>query len=465
MVVGTKASTLVVQDNRIALLDQATWLSMRATGRGQLMQVSWVYEHPVDLDALRRFHANVGYGLLGRRIEMSPLPFGRHRWVFTPGPSSELDIAECARPRAEFSDWADERAELPIDPETGPGWHLGVVPLADGSTAISLVMSHCLADGVGALLTIANAANGETPEFGYPTPRSRPRPRTALTDAGQLMRSLPSIARALGIAARMAAMGRHDAVTPAAPEPPTAPDETPNATPGTDADRVVAVPAVTLFVDAAEWDSRANALGGTSYSLLAGFVAHLAERMERRANDGTISLLVAMSDRTPDDTRAIAMSLANVSVDPTVVTVDLSGARAALKTALQKLRAGPADSARFLPVIPLVPDWAVKRGAETFFGFAGLPVSCSNLGDLDPAVGRPDGTSAEYVYLRGVDRKTTRREHDRANGQLVLVSGRIGGKVTIGVAAYQSGDDNSKPALRSLAMRTLADFGLTGQVE
>ena len=461
MAVGTKPSTLVVQDNRIALLDQATWLSMRATGRGQLMQVSWVYEHPVDLDALRRFHANVGYGLLGRRIELSPLPFGRHRWVSASGPASDLDIAEVARPRAALSDWFDERAELPIAPESGPGWQLGVLPLTDGSTAVSLVMSHCLADGVGAMLTIANAANGETPEFGYPAPRSRRRPRTAFTDAGHLVRSLPSIARALGMAARIAVLGRHDAVTPAAPEPPTAPDETPD----TDADRVVVVPAVNLFVDAAEWDSRANALGGNSYSLLAGFVAHMAEQMERRAPNGTITLLVAMSDRTPDDTRAIAMSLANVSVDPTLVTVDLAGARAALKTALQKLREGPVDSARFLPVIPLVPEWAVKRGAETFFGFAGLPVSCSNLGDLDPAVGRPDGTPAEYVYLRGVDRQTTRREHDRANGQLVLVSGRICGKVTIGIAAYRPGDDNSKPALRALAMRTLADFGLTGQAE
>jgi hypothetical protein len=461
MVTVAKSRTVVVQDNRLDLLDQATWLSMRATGRGQLMQTSWVYEHPVDLDAVRRFHANIGQGLLGRRIERSPLPFGRHRWVSTPGPSSGLDIAECPRPRAEFSDWADERAELPIDPETGPGWHIGVLPLTDGSTAISLVMSHCLADGVGALLTIADAANGERREFGYPPPQSRRRLRTALADVGHLVLSLPSIARALGIAAMMAVLGRHDAATPAALAPGTLSVRTPDE----DADRIVVVPAVTVFVDAVEWDSRANALGGNSYSLLAGFAAQLAERMERRAADGTISLLVAVSDRTPDDKRAIAMSMANVSVDPKLVTVDLSGARAALKSALQKLRVGPVDSARFLSVIPLVPVRAVKRGAEAFFGFAGLPVSCSNLGDLDPAVGCPDGTPAEYVYLRGVDRPMTRREHDRAKGQLVVVSGRIGGKVTIGVAAYQPGGDNSKPALRALAMRALAEFDLTGELE
>ena len=70
------------------------------------MQVVWVYEHPVDFDGLRRFHQNFGYGLYGRRIERSPLPFGRHRWVSSLGPPSDLDIAERARPRADLGDWA-----------------------------------------------------------------------------------------------------------------------------------------------------------------------------------------------------------------------------------------------------------------------------------------------------------------------------------------------------------------------
>ncbi len=107
-------------DNRLAFMDQAVFTGQRATGPGQVIQVVWVYEHAFDFDGLRRFHHNLGNGLLGRRIERSPLPFARHRWVSDRGPS-DIDIAECARPRAELGDWADERTQLPIDPEWGPG--------------------------------------------------------------------------------------------------------------------------------------------------------------------------------------------------------------------------------------------------------------------------------------------------------------------------------------------------------
>lgn len=132
------SATDAVQDNRLALTDQAMFLALRATGEESLAQLVWVYEHAVNADAVRTFHANLGFGLFGRRIETSPLPFGRHRWVAATGPAAPLDIEEIARPRTELMDWADERAGLPLDPETGPGWRLGMLPMTDGSTAISL---------------------------------------------------------------------------------------------------------------------------------------------------------------------------------------------------------------------------------------------------------------------------------------------------------------------------------------
>ena len=87
------------------------------------MQIVWIYEHPIDMDKMMHTFRNAGYGLMGRRIERSPLPFGRHRWVSAVGQPLDIDVAECARPRAEISDWLDERAQLPVDPESGPGWH------------------------------------------------------------------------------------------------------------------------------------------------------------------------------------------------------------------------------------------------------------------------------------------------------------------------------------------------------
>ena len=185
--------------------------------RTVVIQVVWVYEHAIDFDGLRRFHHNLGHGLLGRRIERSPLPFARHRWVFDRGPS-DIDIAECARPRAELSDWADERSQLPIDAEWGPGWHLGVLPLTDGSTAVSLVLSHYLIDGLGLALAIVEAVLGNTRDLGYPPPRSRTRLRAVVQDARQTAQDVPEVARALVAAAKLArkqARRRDNARSPA----------------------------------------------------------------------------------------------------------------------------------------------------------------------------------------------------------------------------------------------------------
>jgi hypothetical protein len=406
-------------DNRLSLMDQAGLHLLRATGRGQLMQMLWIYEHPVDFDGLRRFHRNFGYGLAGRRIQRSLLPFGRSRWVSSLGPMSEIDFAE-PRPRAEVSDWADERAQVPVDPEWGPGWHLGVLPMTDGSTAITLVGSHHLGDGSAALLSVVEAVHEAKRDLGYPLPRSRKRFR-------------------------------------AAPGPVTRP---------VGGDVQFVVPAVTALVDLRQWDARANSLNGTSYSLVAGFAAKLGEHMGRRRADGNVALIIALNDRTSlDDTRATAMLFAKAQVDPSPVTTDLSDVRIVVRDALKMARETPDPTLKLLPLVPFVPKRVLKRVVERFLGSgAELPVSCSNLGDIHPSVGRPDGTEAEYIILRGVDQNVRRADIERAGGQLVVVAGRIGGKISIDIVAYRVGAENSKQKLRELAARTLAEFDLTGEI-
>ena len=58
-------------DNRLAIMDHALFAQHRAIGRSVVIQVVWVYEHAIDFDGVRRFKHNLGYGLLGRRIERS----------------------------------------------------------------------------------------------------------------------------------------------------------------------------------------------------------------------------------------------------------------------------------------------------------------------------------------------------------------------------------------------------------
>ena len=454
---GAASKGVVRPDNRLTFLDQATFLSLRATGRAQLMQAVWIYERPVDFDGLKRLHRNFGHGLVGRRIERSPLPFGRHRWVSSDEPAVDIDIAECARPRAEVSDWADERTQLPIDPERGPGWHLGVLPLSDGSTAVSLVLSHCLADAFGGFATLILAIHGHVPDFDYPPPRSRSKRRAAVSDARETLQGLPEVGRALAGATKLLWSRRHDLAQPATSRP-TAVSE--------DGDCHIVVPAIAAYVDLHDWDARANSLGGTSYALFAAVAAKLGEHMgRRRAADGAVTLLIPLSDRTLEDTRANAMSYANVSIDPTQVTTDLSGIRLQIRQALKTAREVPDEGMQHLALTPFVPKRAVSRAADAVFGFAESPVMCSNLGDLDPAVGRADGTDAEYVILRGVDQNVTRQYIESVGGQLVVVGGRLVGKMCISVVAYRPGVENSKSALRELVANTLKEFDLSGVVE
>ncbi|HKP40605.1 hypothetical protein [Mycobacterium sp.] len=447
----------VPRDNRLTFMDHAGIQFLRATGRGQLIQVVWIYEHPVDYDTLRRFNENFGYGLAGRRIERSPLPFARHRWVSSLGAAASIDFVESPRPREELSDWADEFSQVPVDPETGPGWHMAVQPLTDGSTAISITGSHHLGDGVGALLTVVEAVNASQRDIGYPLPQSRTYFRATMADLRDTTKDARAVAHAVVAGVKMLNRSRYEEAA-SVPKP--------RAVSVADNDEIVVVPAISVLVDLEQWDARAKALNGTNYSLFAAFAAKLGEHLGRQRADGTVSLIVALNDRTSlDDTRANAMLFAPVNLDPAPVIADLTDARVAIRQALKTAREVPDPMLELLPIVPLVPRRLLRRVVEQFLGTgAELPVSCSNLGDFPAEIARPDGTDAEYVLVRGVDQNVRRADIERAGGQLVAVAGRIGGKVTVGIIGYQVGAENSKPRLRELAARTLAEFDLTGEI-
>lgn len=427
-----------------------------AMGRKLVIQCVWVYEHPIDFDGVKRFHHNLGYGLLGRRIERSPLPFARHRWVLDRGPS-DIDIADRARPRSELSDWVDERSQLPIDPERGPTWHLGVLPLTDGSTAVSLVVSHYLIDGLGLVVALVDAVSGSTRDLGYPPPRSRTRLRAVIQDARQTARDAPEVARALVVAAKLARHRPHGIAQSSASRP--------AALLRSQSDDMVLVPGITIYADLDQWAARAQALGGLTNTLVAGFAAKLGERMGRRAGDGVVTLQLPVSDRAEGDTRANAMSFARVSIDPTQLTTDLRDARAAIKEALRSLRETPNEPPQILWLASFTPKRALNRLADAMAIDPDLSVFYSNLGDVGSVVNRLDGTPAEYATARVTAQHETRQWLERMGGQMTVQSFRLPDRMVISVNAYQPGADNTKHALRELAARTLAEFELTGKID
>lgn len=448
----------VTPDNLVAYTDQALLLALRGAGQDAVMQVLWIYEHPVDLEGLRRFHGNLGHGLFGRRIERSPLPFGRPRWVSAPGPQAPMAVAEHPRPRAELYDWADEQVELPLDPEWGPTWRLAVQPFTDGSTAVSLVISHCVADGGGVVLTILGALNGGAPDLDYLPPRSRPRLRAGLSDLRQTATDAPEIARTLGKAAKVALRRRHELTAPGVPPVPAA----------SDGDRHVFVPSASASIDVQDWDAMAESLGGNSFSLVAGFAGKVAEHLGRtRTEDGVVTLMIPVNQREGmDDTGGNVVSIANVSFDPTTVGKDLSAARAAIREGIATARQVPDEMVELLPLIPFVPKRAFGRMVDMTFGFsADLPASCSNMGEVPAEALRIDGTAAERVIFRGVDRHLTRDVLERRRGSLTVASVRVAGRIIVVVIGYQPGIENSHAHLREVVAQTLAEFDLTGVIE
>src|SRR6476619_550109 len=263
--------------NVLDLVDQTAFLGERATKATNLLQVVWVYNRAIDIDGLRDFHRHLQQGRLSRRIERSPLPFGRHRWVW-PSDQPELEIA-ATRPRGEFDAWVDEQANTALDAEHGPGSHLAVLPFTDGGAGVSLVTSHCLIDGVGLCEALADAASGCENAISWPVAGTRSRWQAVREDARQTVRDIPAIGHAVAAAARF--VQRNGGGAGSATSPPASP---------AGADERITLPTTTIFVDAAEWDARADALGGNSNTLLAAFAARLAQGEGRVATDGSVTL-------------------------------------------------------------------------------------------------------------------------------------------------------------------------------
>ena len=193
--------------NVLDLVDQTFFLGERATGATAVLQCVWVYNRAVDIDGLRRFHQHLQRGRLSRRIERSPLPFGRHRWV-SPSGQSDLQIVATPRPREEFDAWLSEQANTPLDAEHGPEWHLAVLPFIDGGAGVSLVISHCLTDAVGLCEALADAACGRHAPIRWPAAGSRRRWQALREDARQTARDIPAIGGAVVAAARLARRSR-----------------------------------------------------------------------------------------------------------------------------------------------------------------------------------------------------------------------------------------------------------------
>lgn len=435
-------------DNRLALMDHGSFLGLRALGHQPFTFYTWVYDRPVDLAAVAAFNDHLVDTLLGRLIEPSRLPGGRHRWVAVDRAPS-IEVEDAPRPRAAIHDWTNELGDRGLDPQHGPGWRLGVLPLTDGGTAIALAAPHALGDGLCKIEALADAVNGVTRRPSYPVRGPTSGPRLLWQDLVALVRELPAVVRAVRAGMRLS-RSQLDFSAPrvshvARPELEAAPFH---------------VPAACVRVGQAEWEAAAARLGGTSNSLLSAIAARLGQRFGRIGDDGRVTLAVPVSNRVEGDLRANALDCAMVAVDPAGLDRDLSGLRSATKAALRELADQSYERLAVLPLIPLTPR-AVARSGERFAMGAGVsPVGCSNHGTVPPDALRIDGRDPDDFWVRMAEPGRTAAGLDRIGGQVYVLSGHALGRVYVSVMAWPVGGGLEAPGLRDVVIGTLAEFGL-----
>jgi len=440
-------------DDRLALMDQGSFLGLRALGHQPSFHATWTYDRPVDLDALRRFNANLGGTLLGRLVERTPLPGGRHRWVSIDR-IPDVEVEDEPRDRGAVLAWTDEFSDRGTDPEHGPGWRIGVLPLTDGGTAVSFIVPHTLGDGLCVLQALGDAVEGRTRRPPYPVRGERRRDRVLVSDTLGFVRDVPSVVRAVAVGVRVA---RERSAPASAARPPTAPPSTASGAPS----GPFRVPVACVRVAQAEWDAAADRLGGTSNTLVSAFAARLGERFGRTDADGIVTLAVPVSVRVEGDTRANALDSATIRIDPAGLVDNLTGLRAATKDALVAVAAQSHDLLAMLPLTPLMPAVAVRKGEALAMGAAALPVGCSNYGDLPAAIAQIDGGEPDDFWVRFNEPDLVPADLDKIGGQLYVLSGRALGAVFLSTVAQPVGGGLDRDDLHRHVAEVLAEFGLT----
>jgi len=338
---------------------------------------------------------------------------------------------------------------LPVDPERGPGWRLALQALEGGGCALTMLVSHTIADMRAASLAIADAVAGRPLDHGFPAPSWRWSPVMLARDSVESLRALPDVWCALAALARRSRKASLPASSPCMRngrdhfEPP------------------VDAPLVPVVMDAGACQQRASDLGVASSTLIMAFVARLAFRMGRVDASGRVKLVLPVSDRRSGDRRGNALRSITVMADPDACHNDPRALQHDFKAALASLNQHGDDLSLLFPLIPYVPLWLVRHLEQEALG-AGLPVGCSLVGELPPDVNRPCG---EALLLQATPlERYTASELARLGGVLFIGCYRLGEQLSCTVSGYVPDHVTSHAELTPFVRDALTDVGLCGTI-
>jgi hypothetical protein len=432
-------------------MDQASFVGLRALGRQPVLLFTWVSPQRLDGVAVQRFNENLARGFLGRLLQRSPLPWGRHRWVANSVPAPVLWFPD-PLPVERLPEWRNALAEIAVDPEHGPAWRLAVQSIDGGGSALSILVSHTIADGLGTVQAIASAVRGEILEYRFPAPSSRWSLTRLARDGTQSLRALPDVWRALKALASGAGL-KAATLRPAAEHQHSSIDPMPGVT--------VTLPLVRIMMDSAQFEERASNLKITHNTLITALAAQLALRMGRVDTTGRVKLVLPVSDRRPGDWRGNALRSVTVITDPLACRSNPRILQTGIKAALTTLHTKGDTVSDVIPLVPYIPLWLARR-VERKAVRTDLSVGCSLLGELPPELSEPCGKAS--LFEISLVENFTAGDLDRLGGQLFLLAYRLGGKSFITVSAYSPGCITTPADLTPLVRDALVDIGLPGTV-
>lgn len=433
-------------------MDQALHLGHTAAGHQAVIQVAWRYHRPVDLGALEKFRDNLAHGRLARLIRPALLPFGRHQWVVAP-PALSAIAATAPLDPARLQTWLDAQVELPLDPEHGPAWTLTAQHLTNGDTIVSLVVSHCIADGTSVALAVAEAVAANPVLPAYPAISAQHSVADIVSELWRTVQDLPVTFRALARAARMFRFPR---LTSSRAVSKKLLKTTP--------DRTIAFASIPLRIPTTMWDAKAKNLGANRLTLLAAITTAFASALGR-VRDGDVTMLIPVNLRQGQSEAAgNCVSLASLKMSVDAPDRRLTELQRRLRSTLLRTRKETDPIEMLLPLVPFVPSSVVERaGHLAFAALSELPVTCSYLGKLPQEILRIDGADADEVCFRGTDRQVSLEAIEARQGVATLFGGVVSDHMHLNFVAYQPGVVTQSRHLHMLVEQILAQYGLSGE--
>ncbi|MFC8453795.1 hypothetical protein [Kitasatospora sp. NPDC057223] len=426
---------------RLNPTDEMLYAAAGALGSSRVIQVLWRFPEPVSTAALEAEWHRLDRSRLSRRADGPAVPGARRRWV--PANNEEPLFAD-RRPLTGQGAmaWIDAQVRVPLPAGSDALWRLAAAPYQGGSL-LSLTVPHFRCDGLGAFEAIASRSS--VSGIGR---------RSAGGDlGGDLADALGQAARAVTGSARWAARllvrPPERARLAAALRGGRAP------APAGSAPRFFS--SAIFDVDAALWEERARAHGGTVNSLFVEIAANLVRTAVPRERTAAVDVGVPMSlRRGAADGRANALVVVPLTL-PGGARRDggLHGTRRATK---DLLRQSGAHSSTLVPE----PLWHLlpARYADRLKapGAQQTDVVASNFGQVPDAVARFAGRTADSVALRTMNVPGLVPERARLRASLCLL--RTGGRMTVTATGIPDhfGDG---PSLHRLVAEEFAAWGLT----